>query len=211
MEKGACLSPKYEAYMGTKDTRDARQNRVMKPPVPPPHALPAFAELCVVDTNVILVANGQHPAVSAACVQTCRDWLGQIMAHGRIVLDDGFEILHEYRHKTDPQAGQGVGDAFVRWVLHHVNDASRCELVHLEADPVWGFRHFPHDERLWDFDPADRKFVAVACSHPQHPPILQAADSKWVDWAPCLSEFGVAVHFLCDCEVHQFHLHKFGR
>jgi len=164
----------------------------------------------VVDTNVILVANGQHPGVSAACVQTCQAWLDAIMAHGRIVLDEGFAILHEYRHKTDPQAGQGAGDAFVRWALHHVHDASRCELVVLQPEPVWGFEHFPHDERLWGFDPADRKFIAVARTHPAHPLILQAADSKWVDWAPCLSEFGVVVHFLCDCEVHQFHLHKFG-
>lgn len=173
--------------------------------------VPQRLDACVVDTNVILVANGQHPGVSAACVQTCQAWLDAIMARGRIVLDEGFAILHEYRHKTDPEAGQGVGDAFVRWALHHVHDPSRCELVVLQPEPVWGFEHFPHDERLWGFDPADRKFIAVARTHPAHPLILQAADSKWVDWAPCLAEFGVEVRFLCGGDVRQFHLHKFGR
>ena len=182
----------------------------MKPPVPPPHALPAFAELCVVDTNVILVANGQHPGVSEACVQACRERLAQLMSGGCIVLDEAFEILHEYRRKTDPERGPGPGDAFVRWVLHHVDDPARVTRVHLEPDPVWGYTCFPRVEGLWSFDTADRKFVAVACAHPAHPPILQAADSKWLDWSAALATAGVTVSFLCDGEVHAFHRHKFG-
>ena len=46
----------------------------MKAPSQPP----VFASPCVVDTNVILVANGQHPGVSEACVQACRERLAQL-------------------------------------------------------------------------------------------------------------------------------------
>jgi hypothetical protein len=171
---------------------------------------PDVSRPCIVDTNVILVANGQHPGVTQACVAACQTWLTQIMAHGRIVLDDAHEILGEYGHKCDPQAGQGVGDAFVKWAQHHLDDPNRVEWVHLERDPVWGFRAFPREGALWLFDASDRKFVAAACSHPSRPPILQAADSKWLDWAPTLAEHGVEVTFLCDADVHRFHAHKFG-
>ncbi len=176
----------------------------------------------VVDTNVILVANGQHEHVSVACQQRCAHWLQGLMAQGRIALDSGFEILREYQHKTQLQAlpdampptGEAVkdrvGDAFVRWALHHVNDAARCDLIDLEPDASKGWRSFPDDPRLAHFDPSDRKFVAVAALHPERPPILQAADSKWLDWRGALAEHGVAVQMLCEPEMQQFHLHKFG-
>ena len=43
------------------------------------------------------------------------------------------------------------------------------------------FQEFPDDPVLNDFDPDDRKFIAVAVAHPETPPILQAVDSQW--WA----------------------------
>lgn len=164
----------------------------------------------VVDTNVILVANGQHPAVTRDCEAACRDWLTRLMAEGRVVLDDEFAIVREYQHKTHASDGLGVGDAFVRWVLHHLDDTARCDLVHLDADTQRGFISFPVDAGLTHFDDADRKFVAVAHAHPERPPILQAADSKWLDWAPHLADHGVNIRFLCTPEVQEFHRHKFG-
>ena len=164
----------------------------------------------VVDTNVILVANGQHSDVSPACVAACQDWLQRLMAEGRVALDDDYAIVGEYQHKTHASDGQGVGDAFVRWVLHHVDDAARCDLVHLDPDAQRGFISFPVDGDLTHFDDADRKFVAVAHAHPERPPILQAADSKWLDWAPHLADHGVQTRFLCCADVQEFHSHKFG-
>jgi hypothetical protein len=164
----------------------------------------------VVDTNVILVANGQHAEVTGASRQRCVRWLEGLMAWGRIALDDGFEILREYQHKTHAGAGQGAGDAFVRWVLHHVDDPARCDVVRITPDGGRGYTAFPADSRLSGFDPSDRKFVAVARSHPESPTILQASDSKWLDWAAPLAEHGVRVRFLCEEELQHFHQHKFG-
>ena len=108
----------------------------------PPLTFPAASltpATYVVDTNVILVANGQHPDVSPACVTACQDWLQRIMAEGRVALDDAYAIVGEYQHKTHASDGQGVGDAFVRWVLQHVDDAARCDLVKLSPDAGRGF------------------------------------------------------------------------
>lgn len=164
----------------------------------------------VVDTNVILIANGQHPAVSAACAECCAQWLQALMAEGRVALDDAYEILGEYQHKTHASNGQGVGDQFIRWLLHEMDNSARCDLVHLEPDELRGYVSFPDDERLAHFDASDRKFVAVSRLHPEHPPIWQAADSKWLDWAPALAEHEVRIMLLCEPEMHQFHIHKFG-
>ena len=164
----------------------------------------------VVDTNVILVANGQHPDVSAECVAACQEWLMRIMAEGRVALDDDYAIVGEYQNKAHVSTGEGVGDVFVRWVLQHVDNAARCDLVHLVPDAQRGYASFPVNPGLIRFDDADRKFVAVAHAHPEKPPILQAADSKWLDWAPHLAEHGVQICFLCHADIQEFHSQKFG-
>ena len=164
----------------------------------------------VVDTNVILVANGQHPGVTTACVTACQQWLSWVMAEGRIALDSDFAIVREYQHKTHASDGQGLGDAFLRWVLHHLDDSARCDLVPLVPDEARGYTAFPPDAHLAAFDRSDRKFVAVARTHPERPTILQAADSKWLDWSPYLAEHEVSIRFLCSPELHLFHRHKFG-
>ncbi|UUZ67259.1 hypothetical protein LP416_20810 [Polaromonas sp. P2-4] len=61
----------------------------------------------VVDTNVILVANGQHQDVSPECVKTCALALQDVMRSGNLVLDDGFRILLEYQNKTQPKKATG--------------------------------------------------------------------------------------------------------
>ena len=193
--------------------RRSRPVRVHNWQMMPPLTIPAATlnpVTYVVDTNVLLVANGQHPDVSLACVMTCREWLTRLMAEGRVALDDAYAIVNEYQHKTHASDGQGVGDAFVRWVLHHHDAAARCDLIHLDPHVQRGFLSFPVDVDLNHFDDSDRKFVAVAHAHPERPPILQAADSKWLDWAPHLGEHGVQIRFLCCKDVQEFHVHKFG-
>lgn len=184
------------------------------PSLPHGQACGPLAATYVVDTNVILVANGQHEAVSAACVQCCQRWLQGIMQAGRVALDDHFEILGEYQHRLHAAGhlgpSAGVGDAFVAWLLHHLDDSARCDQVSLMPDAGRGWQAFPDDPRLQDFDPADRKFVALARTHPESPTILQAADSKWLDWAAPLVDHGVRIQFLCEAEVQRFHRHKFG-
>ena len=57
----------------------------------------------VVDTNVVLVANGQHADVSPECISACALALQGVMRSGKLVLDDDFRILLEYQNKTQPK------------------------------------------------------------------------------------------------------------
>ena len=67
------------------------------------------------------------------------------------------------------------------------------------------FEEFPDDPALNDFDPADRKFIAVACAHLERPPILQAVDSKWLDFHNAFRRNGVTVEFICKDDIQRLH------
>lgn len=164
----------------------------------------------VVDTNVVLVANGQHPDVSPGCVATCALKLQAVMTEGKLALDDGFRILLEYQNKTTPKTGNRPGDAFVKWALQNNANTTRVDCVALDDHAVRGFVNFPGDPDLANFDPPDRMFVAVAHAHPEKPPILQAADSKWLKWADALNRHGVTVDFLCPDDIERFNANKTG-
>jgi hypothetical protein len=165
----------------------------------------------IVDTNVILVANGQHENVEPDCVSTCALALQDLMKNGKLALDGGYLILNEYQNKTQPKKGNRPGDAFVKWALQNSGNPTRCDQVELQAHATRKFESFPDHVDLQNFDEPDRKFVAVSMAHPDHPEILQAADSKWLDWAPALKENQVLVNFLCIRDVKKFHKRKFGK
>ena len=92
-----------------------------------------------------------------------------------------------------------MGFQFYRWVERNWTNPERCDLV--EIRPVNGleinFEEFPDDPSLADFDDDDRKFIAVACAHPERPPIWQAVDGKWRDFLDALHQNGVTVEYLC--------------
>lgn len=165
----------------------------------------------VIDTNVILVANGQHADVSSGCTAACAQRLYDVKQTGRVAIDNAYKILLEYQRKTTPSIGKGAGDAFLKWLLQNASNPQRCDQVALTEHDDRRFESFPDDPRLESFDPPDRKFVAVAAAHPDKPPILQAADSKWLDWAPALRDHGIDVEFLCPKDVLKFDNKKKGR
>lgn len=166
--------------------------------------------MAVIDTNVILVANGQHSDVSPECVSNCALALQSVMKSRKLVLDDSFQILLEYQKKTQPKKGNRPGDAFVKWALNHRCNGKHVEQVTLLEHDERGFESFPDDPELGNFDPSDRVFVAVSRAHPNNPPISQAADSKWLKWAPALQRHGTKVNFLCQTDIERFHKSKFG-
>jgi hypothetical protein len=144
----------------------------------------------IVDTNVAVVANGGDWLDKAPeCVIACSRHIMNVKESGRIALDDRWSIVEEYRRNLRVSGEPGLGDAFLKWVLTNIMNPERCDLV--TAAP------FPDHPHLAAFDPADRKFVSVAMAHNQRPPILQATDSKWRNFAVSLAEMGVDVLFLC--------------
>jgi len=162
----------------------------------------------VIDTNVLLVANGQHADVSSDCVIECVRRLQSIQQSGIAVVDDRFRILHEYQHKTCLSPPKGVGDVFLKWLLRQSGSA-RVETVVLNESAANCFLEFPDPALEPLFDAPDRKFAAVAYAHPEKPPIWQATDCKWLDWWPALKAKGVDVEFLCPADVCTFYANKF--
>lgn len=162
----------------------------------------------VIDTNVLLVANGAHPDVSPACVAACIEQLLAMQAGGTVVVDGGFRILAEYRHKTSLHPPKGVGDVFLKWLLREAG-TGRVEYVPLTETGENEFAEFPDPALAPQFDASDRKFAAVAHAHPEKPPIWQAADCKWLDWWPALQAHGVRVRFLCPDDACGFYRSKF--
>jgi hypothetical protein len=165
----------------------------------------------VIDTNVLLVANGSHADVSDACRKTCIERLLAQQKNGLTVIDDGFRILSEYRNKTSPNQPKGLGDAFLKWLLQNQANASRVHKVAITETAPDEFAEFPDATLQPHFDAPDRKFAAVAHAHPDKPPIWQAADCKWLDWWPNLHAKGVMVEFVCPDDARRFYAKKFPR
>lgn len=163
----------------------------------------------VVDTNVILVANNAHKDISPECVLECVRQLEQLKLNGSIAIDDAYRILGEYQNKTAPTKTKGVGDIFLKWVLTNQADTTRVHQVSLTELAEDRFAEFPVATLEATFDRPDRKFAAVSNAHPAKPPILQAADCKWLDWWPLLKASGVEVQFLCSDDVCRFYRKKF--
>jgi hypothetical protein len=165
----------------------------------------------VIDTNVLLVANGNHAGVSDACRAEC---VRRLLAHqkgGLTVIDDGYRILSEYQNRTRPNQPKGVGDAFLKWLLQNQGNAARVQHVAINEISKDEFAEFPDAALQPKFDAADRKFVTVAHAHPDRPPVWQAADSKWLDWWPALRAKGVNVEFLCPDDARAFYRRKYPR
>ena len=165
----------------------------------------------VVDTNVPVVAN-RRGGESYACADSCAQALMKIRNSGILVLDDARRILGEYFANCSRFGEPRFGNSFVKWV--HDNQG-RHELIQTvaitpEPDDPNDFSEFPEHDGLAKFDPADRKFVAVANAHPEKPSILQATDSRWWGCKDALSECGITVEFLCPSEIEEVYKRKFG-
>lgn len=151
----------------------------------------------IVDTNVPIVANQQSSQASPDCVIACVRRLRQVQERDILVLDDGWHILREYMANLRSSGQPGVGDAFLKWVLTHQANPRHCEQVTITVSDEGGFAEFPNDASLASFDRSDHKFVAVAMSHPERPPILNAVDRDWWHYKQALERHGIIVEHLC--------------
>ena len=161
--------------------------------------------MVVADTNVAVVANALSEQASEDCVETCAERLEEIMrGEVKLVLDDNWQILGEYAQNLH-STGTDVGDRFLLWVLRNWRNPERCDLIYIT--PADGseneFEEFPDDPALSGFDPADRKFIAVALAHLERPPILQAVDGQWWDFRDAFRQHGVTIEFICEDDIQR--------
>ncbi|MDA0241809.1 MAG: hypothetical protein OT477_00185 [Chloroflexi bacterium] len=155
----------------------------------------------IIDTNVPLVANRAASQASPACVLASIQLLNDVSRQytHRLVIDAQWHIIGEYSHRLNPSGQPGVGDGFLKWVLSNQFNSQRCERVGIQYDKAENrYSPFPDDDpEMATFDLSDRKFVAVAMAHPEHPPIYNATDTDWFDHQTPLAKHGVQVEFLC--------------
>lgn len=163
----------------------------------------------VVDTNVPLVVklSEGHPS---ELVDACAELLENIIA-GRVpvVTDEGGEIVEEYFHQLSRAGQPSLGDAFARYVndnRYRWDAAMRPDIQPGEPGTnIYGVLDGDHDE----IDPSDRKFVAAA--KVADVPVIQAADTKWLDWGPVLGRQGVSVEYAHEPSIRAAYREKFGR
>ena len=165
----------------------------------------------VIDTNVLVVANGKAaaPQASEKCVVLCRNRLRQIIEGSEsILLDDKKRIIKEYRNNLNDK-GRGFGDRF--WLelkrrLYNPKGYPSTVLT-VPITPLEGngneFQEFPNDDpALIYFHKKDKKFVAVVIAYQtkyeQDAPILKAEDSGWEEFKVVLATHGVHVHAICE-------------
>ncbi|MCY4541316.1 MAG: hypothetical protein OXB95_02810 [Rhodobacteraceae bacterium] len=169
---------------------------------------------CLVDTNVPIVANyAMKPDPNAdfppCCILACVEAIEHVIDTQGLILDAGNEIYGEYSHKLNSW-GPSIGDRFFKWVHDYrwMLDESQRVPINPKDDT---FVEFPSHRDLEDFDISDRKFVAVANTHEEKPPILQATDSKWWGWKEALADVDIEVCFLCAEYVEAKYASKMGK
>jgi len=173
----------------------------------------SIPDKCVVDTNVATTANRMNDGASERCVTASAKALDHVMRCGHVYLDDKRRILREYQKnllgKKNSQPGPGT--VFLKWILTNEWNSKRITRV-----PISEKREDPEDFHELavpvsvQYDRSDKKFLAVAAAHPEHPVILQSFDSKWWGWQKELEKIGVSILFLCPEEISKKHSKKMG-
>jgi hypothetical protein len=154
----------------------------------------------VIDTNVLVVANGRNTHASDECRMAVIEALERLESSmERPVLDRQGLILQEYRQRCHPSGQPGVGDAFFRRLYENQANPERVRSVSITptAPGPGDFAEFPDDPELASFDRSDRKFVAAVIAADGLPTVLNATDSDWAQHQQALERHGVRVVQLC--------------
>jgi hypothetical protein len=158
----------------------------------------------IIDTNVAVVAGGESPQASPACVVACRAALRRMVAgKDTLVIDDGWRILREYKRNIHPANAPRPDAEFLLWAYENHRNPSRCECVciHDSNDGLRAFDEFPGDSDLAGFHRNDRKFVAVSLAIADPPPVVVAIDDGWWEHREALNRHGVRVEFICEEDI----------
>lgn len=168
----------------------------------------------IIDTNVMVVANGKAAAPQARCkcIIRCRARLAEILrGPEKILLDDKKRIIQEYKNNLNKK-GRGFGDRFWQELVRRIWNPEDYpkKVITVPITPSAGngtdFEEFPNDDTLLkDFHKKDRKFVAVALAYQrdsdQEAPVLQAEDSGWEEFRSALAAHGVRVDSICEEDI----------
>ncbi len=156
--------------------------------------------LLVLDTNVLVVANRQNPAVAEQCVDQARECLANAAIRDTVCLDKDDQILTEYARQINAEARpQDIAARLLIWLRQNKYSENRIRIVDLKINLAGEYTDCPIKLILAGFDVSDRKFAAVAKKGKAT--VINATDSDWLDHAATLQEVGIRVDNLCGCNT----------
>ncbi len=149
----------------------------------------------VIDTNVLIVANGKSEHSSIECELKCIEFINFSMSE-RVALDESQLIMDEYQKHCCYSGAPGVGDIFFKYLYDHQYSSKLIRLVNIVKidDEARSFEQLPVNE----LDPSDRKFLATAVEANAN--IVNATDSDWQEQEELMNLLKVTVSQICsDC------------
>jgi len=148
----------------------------------------------ILDTNVLIAANGNAPQVMPEGVLKCQEFVGSLRENAVISIDSLNEIFDEYFNNNLNRSGKpGIGDAFAKYLWDNQQNPDICEIVNLEHDKEFVFTVFKDKKKLLQFDKSDLKFIAVHLKSKFKSPIYNACDSDWQENNELLEEYSITV------------------
>lgn len=161
----------------------------------------------VIDTNVPLVVKFEED-YPRELVEACEDIIMEILDNRiPVPVDAGGEIVAEYFHQMTRGGRTDLADLFARYVHDECWSWDERVRPDIDPDPETEHRYGALGGDDAEIDPSDRKFVAVAKL--ADAPIVQATDTKWLNWGGVLSRHGVEVHYAHERTIREVYREKF--
>lgn len=160
---------------------------------------------CIIDTNVPLQSGKSVASLTieeAKCAKECSRFIHDFINNpdSILVLDANGKVYEEYRTNIEALRNEpNLAKQFLNWVhIYHNKRILPENHVQLTEIAENEFVEFPSCSELNDFDSKDRKFVALANAHKEHPPIIEGTDGEWWVYRDVLLQKGISVKFLCE-------------
>lgn len=171
----------------------------------------------IIDTNVIYLSKtpiSDFPVEILGCARKCNHFLDNFLgsSNPQIVLDRGKKIYTEYRNAylQLKNSAPNMATRFCKWLFHYINIIPDEDFIELPLNGNGEYIDFPDDIRLKTFDLSDRKFIALAKKHSEHPTIIEGADCKWWGFREALADLGIKVTFIDEDYIKMKYKQKMG-
>ena len=153
----------------------------------------------ILDTNVpakAAVSPNACPMEELELQRACMEYIRMLTVEQdkKLVLDLDYEILKEYQNNVCKDSS--MGKLFFRWLYNYYATILPQDHIKLKKDESGQYIDYPYDEDTKEFDESDKKFVALANAHFERPPIIEAADGKWLGYVKAFAKYGIHIKFL---------------
>lgn len=147
----------------------------------------------VVDTNVLIAANGQNTHADIQLRAASARYLAEFIDGEDVLLEDSCGYaFEEYKRYMQFSGQPGVGDRFFLWYLRSRWSDARVMSVEIDHEtPIASYL----PESLRSFDPSDHKWIAIYLEGDADV-VVNVTDSDWRNAREDLLEHGIRVHEL---------------